>query len=137
MLAMPLNEDDADMTFAVIVADAVHRLRGRAESLWAMQELVEELRLACSARARAEIAFRAADPVDAAVLRHYFDRADHQQPIPRSRLPLEHPVVLHGHDENSLHKRSGRALKKLTANCRPPRPTTLADLIVEMEKANA
>lgn len=137
VLAMPMRADEEDMTFNVIVVDAMHRLGDCAQQLWAAQEMIEDLRQACAERARAEMVFREADPVDAAVLRNYFDRAEHQQPIPMSRLPLEHPLVLEGHNEESLHARVFRATKKLATKVKRPRPTTVADLIAEMEPTNA
>jgi hypothetical protein len=141
LLALPLAESDADLPFASLVASALSRLKLHIDALWSTQCLVEDLRTACEDRARLELALRQADPVDAAVLRNYFDRAHHQQPIPVARLPKEHPLILGEHNEASLNTRAHRALEKLQADeqalSRRPRPVTLAALIIEAEASNA
>ncbi len=137
VLAMPIQADEDALTFAVIVTDALKQLSSRVDQLWKVNTIAAELRAACERAAAAEMLFRRADPVDAAVLRHYFDRSCHQQPLPLSRLPLEHPLILAGHNENSLNKRTERAIEKITKKVRLPTPTTFADLILEAESTHA
>lgn len=135
LLGTPLGANDEDLTFAAIVVAAMEHLCAFASHLGEAQLLIRELAVTCEARAAAELAFREADPIDAAVLRNYFDRAHHQQPIPMSRLPREHPLVLQGFNENSINKRTERALDKLEHRRPAPRPVTLAKLIVDAEVA--
>ncbi len=141
LLARPLQTDDSDMSFAVVVAAAIATLEERVEALREAQRFVEELRAACEQRAQLELLLRQADPVDAAIMRNHFDRAPHQQPIPVARLPLEHPLILGGYNMATLNTRSHRAIKKLKKNrsaiARRPRPITMADLIIELENENA
>src|SRR5262249_11144378 len=86
VLAMPLRPDEDEMTFGVIVADAMSRLHELTMAMWDAQKLVEELARECETRARVEMVLRAVDPIDATILRNALDRAQHQQAIPGSRL---------------------------------------------------
>lgn len=143
LLDIPLAEDalESYRPFQTVVVAAMVRMRKHVDKMWAAQALIEELRLAAQGRADLELLLRDADPVDAAVLRNYFDRAPHHQPIPVAQLPLEHPLVLAGQTENSLNQRASRAIKKLKKNRRAialrPKPITMADLILEMETTHA
>jgi hypothetical protein len=134
---MPLDEDEADMTFAVIVVDAMRRLHELAMSMWDAQKLVEELARECEERVRVEMVLRTVDPIDATILRNALDRALHQQAIPDSRLPHEHPLLLRGLKENAIYKRRERAIEKLREGRKQRGPVTLAALILETEEAHA
>jgi hypothetical protein len=141
LMSFPVQHDDDGLTFATVVASAIVHLKQHVDQLWAMQCLVEELRAACEQRARFELLLRQADPIDAALLRNYFDRAHHQQPVPVARLPREHPLILGNQNEASLNTRTHRAIEKIQTNqralARRPRPVALADLIIEAEASNA
>jgi hypothetical protein len=123
------------------IAAAMARLTEHVERLREVQWVVQDLGDATRARAELEMLLRDTDPVDATILRHRFDRARHQQPIPVARLPLEHPLVLDGHTEASIHKRSSRALKKLkespSALSCGPKPMTLPELLLHPEAFDA
>lgn len=133
VLEMPLRADEEDMTFAVIVVDAMSRLHELTRAMWDAQKLVEELVRECEARARVEMVLRAVDPIDATILRNALDRAQHQQAIPDSRLPMEHPLLLAGLKENAIYKRRERAIEKLSERRKQRAPMTLAALILEVE----
>ncbi len=143
LLAIPLEVDASTnyRPFLTTVAAAIDHLQAHVDQLNLQHGLIGELRQACEDRARLEMLLRDADPVDAAVLRNKFDRAHHQQPVPVQRLPLEHPIVLADHNEDSLNQRTSRAVRALMhapdSLARRARPITLADLILEVESANA
>ena len=143
LLAIPQSVDASTpyRPFTTTVAAAIAHLRDHVDGLRAAQKLIDELRTACEDRARLEMLLRNADPVDATVLRNHFDRADHHQPIPVGRLPLEHPLILDGFSEDALNQRTSRAIKKLEhaprSIVRRPHPISLADLICEGESPDA
>jgi hypothetical protein len=137
VLKMPLQADEDDVTFAVIVVDAMRRLHELTMAMWDAQKLVAELARECEERARVEMVLRTVDPIDASILRNALDRAQHQQAIPDSRLPQEHPLLLRGLKENAIYKRRERAINKLRARRKQRRPVTLAALILETEEAHA
>lgn len=143
LLAIPL-ELDATMPYRPLItaiAAAMSHLTERVEHLRELHSAVQELCQATHERAQLEMLLRDADPVDATVLRHRFDRAPRRQEIPLARLPLEHPLVLVGHTEESLYQRSSRALRKLeqspTTLRRDTRPLTLPELLLHAEDSDA
>ncbi len=143
LLAIPLAFD-ATTTYRPLIttiAAAMSRLTEHVEYLREVQGVVQDLCDATRERAELELLLRNTNPVDATILRHRFDRADHQQPIPIARLPLEHPLVLAGHTADSLYQRRLRALKKLeespSALCRPTKPLTLPELLLHPEDPDA
>lgn len=143
LLAIPLEMDAVKPYRPLItaVAAAMSHLTEHVEHLRELQSVVQDLCHATRARAQLEVLLRDADPIDATILRHRFERAPRRQPIPLARLPLEHPLVLAGHTEESLYQRSSRALRKLkqspTTLCRDSRPLTLPELLLHAEDSDA
>jgi hypothetical protein len=125
----------------VTMAAAMVRLTEHLEGLRAVRSVTQELCNAIRDRAELEMLLRHSDPVDATILRHQYDRADHLQPIPVSRLPLEHPLVLAGHTDTSIYKRRSRALEKLEQSPdtleRATKPLTLPELLLHLEDSDA
>lgn len=143
LLDIPLELDATTPYRPLIttVAAAMSRLAAHVEHLREVQRVVENLGDATHERAELEMLLRTTDPVDATILRHRFDRAAHQQPIPLARLPLEHPLVLAGHTEASIYQRSSRAMRKLTQSPsklrRATKPLTLPELLLYPEDSDA
>jgi hypothetical protein len=130
LLQVPLALDAATSyrPLVVTMAAAMVRLTEHLEGFRAVQSVTQELCDAIRDRAELEMLLRKSDPVDATILRHQYDRADHLQPIPVSRLPLEHPLVLAGHTDASIYQRGSRARKMLEQSpdilgCTPTRVT--------------
>jgi hypothetical protein len=143
LLAIPL-ELDATTPYRPLVttiAAAMTHLAEHLEELRQVQGVAEELCQATRERAELELLLRDADPVDATILRHHFDRAEHQPPIPLVRLQLEHPLVLAGHTPDSLYQRSSRAVRKLRESRsslrRVKKPLTLPELLLDLEDGDA
>lgn len=143
LLQVPL-ELDAMTAYRPLITTLAAAMVGLAEHVEHLREVhgvVEELCDATHERAELEMLLRSADPVDATILRHWFDRAPQQQPIPVPRLPLEHPLALAGHTEASIYQRRSRALRKLehspSALRRQTKPLTLSELLLHPEASDA